>query len=146
MDSNCEKLFGWPLIAIVAFIVIIYLVAFVGACCGVRWAFWVYSAFVFILSLLVFGSIVSGIVVTFKGNASILSGIGDEDYRLQDFSNWLQKMVEKSSHWNCIKSCIQDSNACNELGNVVDKEFYKKKLSPIEVIHLTFMPKISLLS
>ncbi|GLJ14764.1 hypothetical protein SUGI_0239460 [Cryptomeria japonica] len=63
-------------------------------------------------------------------------GRGYKEYRLGDYSNWLQKRVTKTSNWNKIKSRLPDTKVCNKLAydsvGQVAEEFYQNKLSPIQ--------------
>lgn len=76
-------------------------------------------------------------MVTNKGAGEVLSGKGYKEYRLGEYSNWLQKRVNNTKNWNRIKSCLQDGKVCQSLsqdkvGETV-QEFYAEQLSPIQV-------------
>jgi len=135
-DTDCEKFLQWPVIVIGAVLMIVSLAGLVGACCRVTWLLWVYLAVMFLLILLLFCFTVFAFVVTNKGAGQVVSGRGYKEYRLGDYSNWLQKRVEKGSHWNKIKSCLQDAKVCKSLAddsvNEVAEQFYRKNLSPIQ--------------
>ncbi|GLJ11811.1 hypothetical protein SUGI_0177650 [Cryptomeria japonica] len=115
---------------------IVSVTGLVGAYYRVTWLLWLYLAVMFLLILLLFCFFVFAFVVTNKDAAQVASSRGYKEYTLGDFSNWLQKRVEKSSIWNKIKSCLQDAKACKSLANdlvsQVAEQFYKKNLSPIQ--------------
>ncbi|GLJ10808.1 hypothetical protein SUGI_0135500 [Cryptomeria japonica] len=69
----------------------------------------------FLLILLLFCFTVFAFVVTNKGAAQVVSDRGYKEYKLGDYSNWLQKRTEKRSKWNKIKSCLQDAKLCKSL-------------------------------
>nr|DAD27579.1 TPA_asm: hypothetical protein HUJ06_029047 [Nelumbo nucifera] len=64
----------------------------------------------------------------------VLSGKGYKDYKLGDYSNWLQKRVNNNKNWNKIKSCLMDSHVCNSLSDATDtvEQFYARHLSSIQ--------------
>lgn len=135
-ETDCEKFLEKPVIAIGAFLMIVSIMGLVGACCGVTWLLWVYLVVMFLLIVLLFCFTVFAFVVTNKGAGQVLSNRGYKDYRLGDYSNWLQKRVQDSSNWRKIKSCIQDAKICQDLekdnSGISDKKFYSLKLSSIE--------------
>lgn len=145
-DTDCEKFLQWPMIAIGGFLMVVSLAGLVGACCRVSWLLWLYSATMFLLILLLLCFTVFAFVITNKGAGKVVSGRGYKEYRLGDYSNWLQKRVEKSSNWNKIKSCLQDAKVCKSLAdgsvNEAAEEFYRKNLSPTQVIPLSFKLKL----
>nr|CAD1826669.1 unnamed protein product [Ananas comosus var. bracteatus] len=62
-------------------------------------------------------------------------GKGYKEYRLGDYSHWLQRRVADWNTWKRIESCIGDAKLCGGLdGEVGSKanEFYKQNLSPIQ--------------
>ncbi|XP_059069502.1 tetraspanin-8-like [Cryptomeria japonica] len=120
----------------IAFLLIVSLPGSVGACYRVTWLLWLYLVVVFLLILLLFCFTVFVFVVTNKGAAQVVSDRGYKEYKLGDYSNWLQKRTEKSSKWNKIKSCLQDAKVCKSLANdsvnQVAEQFCKKNLSPLQ--------------
>ncbi|GLJ14755.1 hypothetical protein SUGI_0239240 [Cryptomeria japonica] len=134
--SDCEKLLQWPVIVLGAFLMLVSLAGLVGACCRVTWLLWLYLAAMFVLILLLFCFTVFAFVVTNKGAGQVVSGKGYKEYRLGDYSHWLQKRMEKSGNWNKIKSCLQDAKVCKKLSDdsvgKVAEQFYSDNLSPIQ--------------
>ncbi|KAL0404378.1 UNVERIFIED_CONTAM: Tetraspanin-8 [Sesamum radiatum] len=56
-----------------------------------------------------------------------------KEYRLGDYSNWLQKRV--NNHWTKIRSCLVDSKICQKLldaGSTPVEVFYKEHLSALQ--------------
>lgn len=73
-------------------------------------------------------------MVTNKGAGEAVSGKGYKEYRLGDYSNWLQKRV--NNNWNKIRSCLVDSKICQRLleaGSTPVEDFYKEHLSALQV-------------
>ncbi|KAI5074549.1 hypothetical protein GOP47_0010510 [Adiantum capillus-veneris] len=51
-------------------------------------------------------------VVTHKSAAKALANVSYKQYRIGDYSEWLQKQVEDPTTWKRIRSCISDSKMC----------------------------------
>ncbi|MQL96617.1 hypothetical protein Taro_029302 [Colocasia esculenta] len=134
-DTVCERFLERPVIALGVFLMVVSLAGLVGACCRVSWLLWVYLLVMFLLIVLVFCFTVFVFVVTNKGAGEVVSGKGYKEYRLGDYSNWLQKRVNNNKNWAKIKSCLQDSKVCNSLqqnSNETRDQFYQSYLSPTQ--------------
>ncbi|KAJ4833127.1 Tetraspanin-8 [Turnera subulata] len=135
-SSDCEKFLDTPVIVLGVFLLLVSLAGLVGACCRVSWLLWVYLLVMFLLIVLLFCFTIFAFVVTNKGAGQVLSGRGYKEYRLGDYSNWLQKRVTNEKNWNKIKSCLIDAKVCTEFNNkylndTVDK-FYTEHLSALQ--------------
>nr|DAD42103.1 TPA_asm: hypothetical protein HUJ06_000333 [Nelumbo nucifera] len=113
---------------------VLSLAGLIGECCKVSWLLWLYLLVMFLLIVLLFCFTIFAFVVTNKGAGEVLSGKGYKDYKLGDYSNWLQKRVN-NNNWRKIKSCLMDSHVCKSLNNSAAEpveEFYARHLSSIE--------------
>ncbi|OVA06909.1 Tetraspanin [Macleaya cordata] len=134
-STDCEKFLEKPIIALGVFLMIVSLAGLIGACCRVSWLLWVYLLVMFILIVVLFSFTVFAFVVTNKGAGEVVSERGYKEYKLGDYSNWLQKRVNNNKNWNRIRSCLQDGKVCKSLTDEVNvgmDQFYKKHLSPIQ--------------
>jgi len=134
--SECERFLEKPVIALGVFLMLVSIAGIIGACCRVSWLLWVYLLVMFFLILLLFCFTIFAFVVTNKGAGETLSGKGYKEYKLGDYSNWLQKRVNSDKNWNRIKSCLMDSKVCKSMiddGSTTRvEEFYKERLSAIQ--------------
>lgn len=135
-STECERFLDKPVIALGVFLMIVSIAGLVGACCRVTWLLWVYLFVMFLLILLVFCFTVFAFVVTNKGAGEALSDRGYKEYRLGDYSNWLQKRVNSGKNWNRIRSCLVDSKVCSEfqtkfLSDTVN-DFHKEHLTSLQ--------------
>lgn len=133
--TDCEKYLEKPVIALGVFLLIVSLAGFIGACCRVNWLLWVYLVVMFLLILILFCFTIFAFVITNKGAGEVVSNRGYKEYKLGDYSNWLQKRVDNSKNWNRIRSCLIDGKVCQKLSqetNTGANEFFAKHLSPIE--------------
>ncbi|KAE9601698.1 hypothetical protein Lal_00040576 [Lupinus albus] len=133
--TECERWLEKPVIAVGVFLLVVSIAGLIGACYRVTWLLWVYLLVMFLLIVLLFAFTVFAFVVTNKGAGEALSGKGYREYRLGDYSNWLQKRVDGST-WDRISSCLQAGKLCSRFGDqyvhdTVDK-FYSEELSPLQ--------------
>ncbi|KAI3912048.1 hypothetical protein MKW98_007575 [Papaver atlanticum] len=134
-SPDCEKFLEKPIIALGVFLMIVSLAGLIGACCRVSRLLLVYLFGMYVLIVLLFSFTIFGFVVTNKGAGQVASVRYYKDYRLGDYSNWLQKRVSSQKNWNRIKSCLQDGKVCRTLSeetNVAARQFFRKHLSPIQ--------------
>lgn len=133
-NTTCIKFLQWPIIILGIFVLVVSIFGFVGACSKNVCFLWIYLAVTFILILLLVIFTIFAFVVTNKGAGEALSNKGFKEYRLGDYSNWLQKRVEKQSNWDKIQSCLADAKVCNDMNNDYPTEaaFNAANLTPLE--------------
>ncbi|XP_023531770.1 tetraspanin-8 [Cucurbita pepo subsp. pepo] len=134
--SDCEKFLDTPVIVIGVFLLLVSLAGFIGACCRVTWLLWIYLFVMFILIVLLFVFTIFAFAVTNRGAGQVLSNRGYKEYRLGDYSNWLQNRVNNNKNWNKIRSCLVDGKVCTEFNvkfarDTVD-QLYQEHLSSIQ--------------
>eukprot|EP00249_Psilotum_nudum_P036827 c8835_g1_i2 orf=1047-1661(+) len=73
-------------------------------------------------------------VITNSGTGHAVSGRGFKDYKLGDYSHWLQKRLNDTENWKHLKSCLVKTKYCDNL--IKDyptlKEFNHAQLSPVQ--------------
>lgn len=140
--TECEKFLDKPVIILGVFLMLVSLAGLIGSCCKVSWLLWVYLLVMFLLILILFCFTIFAFVVTNKGAGEVVSDRGYKEYRLGDYSNWLQKRVNSAKNWNKIRSCLADSKVCSSFQqkyfNVDATEFYKQHLTSIQVNIISF--------
>ncbi|XP_050218707.1 tetraspanin-8-like [Mercurialis annua] len=134
--SECEKFLDTPIIVLGVFLMLVSLAGLIGACCRVSWLLWFYLLVMFLLIVLLFCFTIFAFVVTNKGAGKVLSDRGYKEYRLGDYSNWLQKRVGDGKNWNKIRSCLADGKICSDFNqkylNDTVNVFYGRHLSAIQ--------------
>ncbi|KAK7388431.1 hypothetical protein VNO78_23247 [Psophocarpus tetragonolobus] len=136
-STECERWLEKPVIALGVFLMVVSIAGLVGACCRVSWLLWLYLLVMFVLIVLLFAFTIFAFVVTNKGAGEVVSNRGYKEYRLGDYSNWLQKRVNNSNTWNRIKSCLQSGKICNDfqskfLNDTTVNQFYAENLSALQ--------------
>jgi hypothetical protein len=132
-DSECYRFLDKPVIALGVFVLVVSIAGLVGSCCRVSWLLWLYLLVMFLLIVLLFCFTIFAFVVTNKGAGEAISDKGYKEYRLGDYSHWLQKRVNE--HWTKIRSCLKDSKICQRLledGSTPVQDFYKEHLSALQ--------------
>ncbi|XP_028766151.1 tetraspanin-8-like [Neltuma alba] len=134
--TECDKWLDKPLIVLGVFLVGVSLLGVAGAWCRNSFLLWIYLAVMFLLIVLVFIFIIFAFAVTSTGSGVVLPGKAYKEYRLGDYSRWLQNRVIDQRNWNRIKSCLQSGELCSDYGSkyVNDdfQKFYAEKLSPLQ--------------
>ncbi|XP_045816497.1 tetraspanin-8-like [Trifolium pratense] len=135
-NTECERWLEKPIIALGVFLLVVSLLGFIGACCRVSWLLWFYLLFMFLLIVLLFVFTIFAFIVTNEGAGEKLSNKGYKEYRLGDYSHWLQKRVNDNGNWKKIKSCLQSGKVCslyhNQFVNDTDDKFFTENLSAIQ--------------
>lgn len=135
-DSECEKFLDTPVIILGVFLLLVSLAGIIGAFCKVSWLLWIYLLVMFLLIVVLFAFTIFAFVVTNKGAGKVISDRGYKEYRLGDYSNWLQKRVNSTKNWNKIKSCLVDAKVCSTFSqkhlNDTVTEFYKENLNALQ--------------
>lgn len=135
-NSVCQKFLHWPVLILGIFLLVISILGIIGSCCRVSFFLWIYLFAMFMLSLAMVVLTVFVFIVTNKGVGDVISGHGYKEYRLGDYSSWLQKQVGNYNTWSKIESCLKSVEVCHgftEKELISANEFYKKNLSPIQV-------------
>ena len=134
--SECEKFLDTPVIVLGVVLMIVSLAGLIGACCRVSWLLWIYLLVMFLLIVVLFCFTIFAFVVTNKGAGRVLTDRGYKEYRLGDYSNWLQKRVSSEKNWNKIKSCLVDAKICSEFNdkylNDTVANFYAEHLTALQ--------------
>ncbi|KAL3535276.1 hypothetical protein ACH5RR_003742 [Cinchona calisaya] len=128
-NTECERFLEKPVIALGVFLLVVSIAGIIGACCGVSFLLWLHLCVMFLLIIVLFCYTTFAFVVTNKGAGEVLSGKGYKEYRLGDYSTWLQKRV--NDNWPRIQSCLQDSEICSPLIQErvpSEQDFYKQEL------------------
>lgn len=134
-DSECVKFLQWPVIVLGVFVLLVSMAGLFGSWCGNRCLMYTYLIIMFLLILLLFVFTIFAFVVTNSGAGRVVSGKGFKEYKLGDYSNWMQKRVDNPKYWTKIKSCLADAKVCSDLKKYTSAAaFNSAKLTPLEVI------------
>ncbi|KAJ7522416.1 hypothetical protein O6H91_18G009500 [Diphasiastrum complanatum] len=133
-DTDCVRFLQWPIIIIGVFLLIVSVAGFVGGCFGISCLLWIYLFVMFLLILSLLCFTVFAFVVTHDGAGHALAGKGFKEYRLGDYSTWLQNKVDNMKNWDRIKSCLSDTQVCNALNEEypTTDAFSNSQLSPLQ--------------
>ncbi|KAM7268917.1 hypothetical protein ACFE04_011083 [Oxalis oulophora] len=136
VNDQCVEFVQTPIIVIGALLMIVSLAGFLGACCKVTWLLWLYLVVMFLLIVAVLVHTVYTFVITDKGAGEYLNGRGYKEYRLEDYSDALQRKVDNPEYWRKMKSCMMEVNFCQDFaGKYVHDDvlkFYSEKLISTE--------------
>ncbi|KDP22295.1 hypothetical protein JCGZ_26126 [Jatropha curcas] len=113
---------------------IVSLLGLAGSCCRNNFLLVIY---LIILILMIIGLLFFTIfvfVVTNERAGQIVSGKGFKEYRLGDYSHWLQNHFVKGKNWDVLRRSLIDAQVCRAFADDSNrKDFFHQKFSPIEV-------------
>jgi len=136
----CQKVLQKPLLILGVCLLVVSILGLVGSLCRVSFVLWIY---LFLLFLLIVGLLcftLFAILVTNKNVSKALSGRGYKEIKSGDYTNWLQKYVVNEENWEEIKSCLVDTKFCQRLPTGKGADFYKYRLSHIQVLIFCLYP------
>lgn len=115
--GNCERLMAKPVLITGAFIMCVSLIGFLGALKEVSLLLWAYLFLMCLLLGALAGFTILAFIVTNHGAASGRHSKepGAQDYRLEDYSGWLQKLLNDTDNWEHLKSCFVKPKYCSDL-------------------------------
>nr|AAC34855.1 senescence-associated protein 5 [Hemerocallis hybrid cultivar] len=135
-STDCAHFLQGPILGLGIVLLLVSLAGLVGACCKNSLLLWIYLFVMFVLIIVIFCFTIFVFVVTNKGAGEVVSGRGYKDYRLGDYSHWLQKRMENGKNWRKIRSCLVDGKVCERFStdgtNRTLDQFVKENLSPIQ--------------
>lgn len=138
-DTACRKFIEGPLLVTGLVLFVVSLLGLFGSFCRINSFLYLYLGFLFFCIIGLIGFTVFSFIVTNEGAGRVVSGRGFKEYRLGDYSGWVRHHIVEGNKWDEIKSCLVDGQVCRSLRDGEEQtaaEFYKRKLSPIQVLSL----------
>ncbi|KAK9669037.1 hypothetical protein RND81_13G104300 [Saponaria officinalis] len=133
--THCQRMVEWPILIMGLTLLVISLLGLVGSGCRITPLLWIYLVVLVGLILGWFIFTVFVFFVTNKGAGQAVSGVGFREYKIADYSHWLQNHVVSGKNWVQIRSCLIDGNVCRSVDVFYDKhgvDFVKDHLGPIQ--------------
>lgn len=136
LSTECEVFLNAPIITLGTLILVLCLagVCWAARLKGLQLCCHGYIMFILLSTLL--GYTIFALVVSAKGGGEPLGWRAYKEYRLDNYSPWLQKRVNNAKHWNDLKNCIVKNQVCSKFqhkfGQDTQDQFFSRRLSSIE--------------
>lgn len=133
-DNSCVKLLQYPVIILGVLTLVVAIVGLVGAFWRVPWLLIFYLVAMLALIVLLCCLVVFVYMVTDKGSGHVEPSRTYLEYRLEDYSGWLRRRVQRSYKWDRIKFCLSSSSFCAELNQTYSmaQDFFNAHLTPLQ--------------
>ncbi|BAS76480.1 Os01g0977100 [Oryza sativa Japonica Group] len=131
-SSPCGSALQAPLLAIGFVTLLVSLAGFLGACYHVPSALWLYLAAMLLLVLALLGITVFGLAVTAGGGGTQVAGRPYREFRLADYSSWLQRHVRAERYWRPALACVLAARACDTLAAWTPLDYLRNDLTPVQ--------------
>lgn len=96
-----------------------------------------FRIYLFIFFLWMFVVVAKAVFIFFlhkESNARLFPGTKIHEFRFEDYSGWVRRLVIKEDEWYRTRRCLVKDNVCNKLNqNMTASEFYQMNLTPIQV-------------
>lgn len=142
--SSCQQFLKVPLLVTGGILFLVSLIGLLGSCGRINFFLYIFLTLMFLSILGIIAVTIFVFAITNEGAGRAVSGTGYKEYRLGDYSDWLQKHLAEGKTWDRIKSCMVDAKVCHKLTDVPAdaQQFYKLNLTPIEVFKMnnSFLP------
>ncbi|KAJ1394722.1 Tetraspanin/Peripherin [Sesbania bispinosa] len=113
--TDCQKVLQYPLLIGGVFVVLVSALGIVGSLCRVNTALYAYLLVTFMVVVGLAFFTIFAVFVTNRKVGQHISGKGYGEYRVADFSHWLQRYVVNDKNWDEVKSCLMDAHVCQNL-------------------------------
>uniref|UniRef100_A0A804UGW4 Tetraspanin-6 n=1 Tax=Zea mays TaxID=4577 RepID=A0A804UGW4_MAIZE len=110
-STTCSSILQTPLLAVGFAALLVSLAGFVGACFHVAWALRLYLAAVALLVAFLLGLTAFGFAVTAGGGGAQVYGRPYREYRVTDYSAWLQKRMQDDRYFPAAAASASASGA-----------------------------------
>ena len=110
--GTCMQELHWPLLSLGALLAAISALAILATFFKISILL---RAYLLLLLILILGLLTLALftfVVTHRSAAKALASVGYKQYRITDFSVWLQNRVNDPYRWSRIRACLRDSKMC----------------------------------
>ncbi|KAL5228822.1 hypothetical protein ABZP36_017087 [Zizania latifolia] len=131
-SSPCGSALQAPLLAIGFVALLVSLAGFLGGCYHIASALWLYLAAMLLLVLALLGITVFGLAVTAGGGGSQVPGRPYREFRLADYSPWLQSRVRAERYWRPALACVIGAGVCDRVASWTPLDYLSHDLTPIQ--------------
>ncbi|KAI4319183.1 hypothetical protein MLD38_032814 [Melastoma candidum] len=132
--AACQQFLQAPLLITGAILFLVSLIGLLGSCVRINSLLYIYLTLVFLFILALIGVTIFAFVVTNEGAGRAVSGRGYKEYRLGDYSHWLQNHLARGKAWDNLRTCMVDTSVCQKLASdhALAEDFNKMNLTPVE--------------
>ncbi|XP_015584100.2 tetraspanin-11-like [Ricinus communis] len=135
--TACQQFLLNALLILGVFVALVSLLGLTGA---YHKSNWLLALYLILLFFMIVGAVIFMIflfAVTNETAGKVVSHRGFKEYRLGDYSHWLQNHFAKGNNWEIFRSCLVDSQACSAFSSDDNEDqehedFLKANFSPLQ--------------
>ncbi|KAF8412566.1 hypothetical protein HHK36_000534 [Tetracentron sinense] len=133
-DNSCVQILQWPVIILGILILVVALAGFIGGFWRIPKLIYFYLVAMLVLIILLAVLVVFIYMVTVRGSGRLAPSRSYLEYRLDDYSGWLRRRVQRSYKWDRIRNCLSSTSMCAELNQTYTSalDFFDARIGPLE--------------
>ncbi|XP_024372515.1 tetraspanin-10 [Physcomitrium patens] len=130
--GDCEKYLTVPVFLLGAFFLLVAVLGVSGSWFGFVPVLYTYLVLMFVVALGFLALSIFIFAVTSPGQGYYVAGQNFKEYRISDYSQYMQDRLDKVSNWNHLKAVIASHDTCAYFDNLSPVDYPYAQPSPVQ--------------